>query len=81
MRGSLSLGRILGIPIQLHASWVLIAILVTWSLASGYFPQENPGWSTATYWVVGGVASLLFFGSVLIGLASLLAGVTHGCPY
>ena len=29
VRGSLSLGRILGIPIRLHFSWFLIAALVT----------------------------------------------------
>jgi Zn-dependent protease len=66
MRGSLSLGRILGIPIRLNASWFLIAILVTWTLATGYFPQENPGWTPTTYWVVGAIASLLLFASVLL---------------
>jgi len=66
MRGSFSLGKILGIPIQLHMSWFLVAILVTWSLASGYFPQEYSGWSTTAYWVVGAVAAVLFFASVLL---------------
>jgi Zn-dependent protease/predicted transcriptional regulator len=66
MRGSLSLGKILGIPIRLHASWFLIAILVTWTLAAGYFPQENPGWTPASYWIVGAIASLLLFASVLL---------------
>jgi Zn-dependent protease/predicted transcriptional regulator len=60
------LGKILGIPIQLHASWFLIAVLITWSLAVGFFPQQYPGWSVAAYWLVGGFASLLFFASVLI---------------
>jgi len=66
MRGSLKLGRILGIPIRLHVSWFLIAILVTWTLAAGYFPQENPGWTPATYWIVGAIATLLLFASVLL---------------
>jgi Zn-dependent protease/predicted transcriptional regulator len=66
MRGSLYLGKILGIPIRLHLSWFIIAILVTWTLASGYFPQENPGWASTTYWIVGGVASILLFASVLL---------------
>ena len=66
MKGSLSLGKILGIPIRLHFSWFLIAGLLTWSLASGYFPQSNPGWSSSTYWIVGGLASLLLFASVLL---------------
>ena len=66
MKGSIRLGRILGIPIQLHASWFLVALLITWSLAVGYFPQTNPGWSVGTYWIVGAFASVLFFASVLL---------------
>jgi Zn-dependent protease/CBS domain-containing protein len=66
MKGSFSLGKIIGIPIRLHVSWFLIAVLITWTLAAGYFPQEYPGWSTLTYWVIGAVTSILFFASVLI---------------
>lgn len=66
MRGSITLTKILGIPIRLHSSWFLIAALVTWSLASGYFPQEYPGWATAVYWAVGAVTAVLFFASVLL---------------
>ena len=66
MRGSLTLGRILGVPIRLHSSWFLVAALITWSLASGYFPQEYPGWTTMTYWIVGAVTAVLYFASVLL---------------
>jgi Zn-dependent protease/predicted transcriptional regulator len=66
MRGSLNLGKILGIPIRLHASWFLIAVLITWTLAAGYFPMQYPGWSAGTYWLVGAVTSIFFFLSVLI---------------
>jgi Zn-dependent protease/CBS domain-containing protein len=66
MRGSLKIGKILGIPIQLHVSWFLIAVLITWTLAAGFFPQEYPGWSAGTYWLVGAVTAILFFASVLI---------------
>jgi Zn-dependent protease len=44
----------------------LIAVLVTWSLAGSYFPQQYPGWAAATYWVVGAATAILFFGSVLL---------------
>jgi Zn-dependent protease/CBS domain-containing protein len=66
MRGSIHLGTILGIPIRLHSSWFLIAALITWTLATGYFPSEYPGWTAATYWLVGVFAALLFFASVLV---------------
>lgn len=66
MEASVRLGRIRGIPIGLHTSWFLIFGLVTWSLATGYFPVEYPSLSVVAYWVLGAVTSLLFFGSVLI---------------
>ena len=81
MRASLSLGRILGIPIRLHVSWFLIAALITWSLAAGYFPQTNPGWNSLTYLVVGAVASLLFFASVLLHeLGHSVLALREGVP-
>lgn len=66
MKGSVDLGKILGIPIRLHVSWFLIAGLITWSLAVGFFPQAYPGWETTTYWLVGLMAAILFFVSVLL---------------
>jgi Zn-dependent protease/predicted transcriptional regulator len=66
MRTSILIGKIKGIPIQLHISWFLIAILIAWSLAGGYFPRAYPGWSQSTYWLVGAITAILFFTSVLL---------------
>jgi Zn-dependent protease len=66
MEARVKLGKVWGIPIGLHPSWFLIFGLVTWSLAMGFFPQEYPQLSTAAYWLLGVVTSLLFFGSVLV---------------
>lgn len=63
-RPGLKIGRILGIPIYLHASWVIIFSLITFSLAM-QFTQEHPHWSSTQHWAVGILTSLLFFGSVL----------------
>jgi Zn-dependent protease/predicted transcriptional regulator len=63
-RPGLKIGRILGIPIYLHASWVIIFFLITFSLAM-QFTQEHPHWSATQHWTVGIVTSLLFFASVL----------------
>src|SRR5688572_28370134 len=60
------IGRILGIPIKVHVSWFLIFGFVTRSLATGYLPESIPGLSVPRYWMMGGVASLLLFGSVLL---------------
>jgi Zn-dependent protease len=63
--GSIRLGRIMGISIELHLSWLVIAFLVTYSLAESQFPRDYPGWGTGLYWLVGALTSVLFLGSVL----------------
>jgi Zn-dependent protease/predicted transcriptional regulator len=60
----LRIGRILGIPIYVHASWVIIFVLITMSLAM-QFTQEHPQWTVTQHWAVGIATSLLFFASVL----------------
>jgi len=65
MNANIKLGKIMGIPIGLNASWFLIFALITWSLATGYFPQEYPSMSTTAYLLLALVTSILFFGSVL----------------
>lgn len=59
-------GRIGGIDIAIHPSWLVIFFLVTFSLAESVFPSEFRGWSTGLYWGIGAVTALLFFGSVLV---------------
>jgi Zn-dependent protease/predicted transcriptional regulator len=58
------IGRILGIPIYLDFSWILIFSLVTW-LISTQFGSQYPHWSEAAQWGTGILTSLLFFTSVL----------------
>jgi Zn-dependent protease len=58
------IARILGIPIYLDASWLLIFGLITYKLAMD-FRQLHPQWSPTQHWAVGILASLLLFGSVL----------------
>jgi Zn-dependent protease/CBS domain-containing protein len=60
------IGRALGIPIHVHASWFAVFFFVTWSLATGYLPDTLPGLSVSRYWGMGGIAALLLFLSVLL---------------
>ena len=65
IRGSgLRIGRILGIPIYLHSTWVFIFAAITYIIAS-QFKQEHPLWTDTQHWTVGVLTSLLFFASVL----------------
>jgi Zn-dependent protease/CBS domain-containing protein len=65
-RGSLVLGTIRGIPIRIHFTWLIIFGLLSWSLASGYFPQHYPDLPITAYWIKGIIAALFLFGSVLV---------------
>lgn len=65
-RQNIPLGKILGISIGLDYSWFVVFILMTWTLAIGYYPVEFPGWSSPQYWVVGGMTAVLFFACVLL---------------
>lgn len=50
-----------GIKIGIDISWFFIAILLTWTLADGYFPYYYPGFTSATYWVMGFIGMLGLF--------------------
>lgn len=81
MPGSLRIGSIAGIDISLHFSWLIIVVLLTWSLATGWFARLYPGWTQAAYWVISGFASLLLFCSVLAHeLAHALVARARGLP-
>lgn len=81
MDGSFTIGRIFGIPLKLHISWFIVLVLITVTLALGYFPDQFPDWSTTTYWVVGLITSILFFTSVLIHeLGHSLVALRDGVP-
>jgi len=58
------LGRVFGIPIYIHASWFLIFLLITLSLAT-QFRSLHPKWSPAQHWTLGIITSVLFFASVI----------------
>jgi Zn-dependent protease/predicted transcriptional regulator len=61
----IDLFKVAGIQIAIDYSWIVIFLLVFWSLSAGYFPHECPGYGWGQYLVVGAVATLLFFASVV----------------
>ena len=63
---SIDLLRIAGVQIEIDHPWLVIFFLVLWSLSAGYFPQNYPGQRTFDYWIVGLVATLFFFASILL---------------
>ena len=81
MKSTFRLGRIAGIEIGIHFSWFFILALVTYSLANNFFPTANPSWSPTTRWMLGLIAALLLFVSVLIHeLAHSIVAKSKGFP-
>src|SRR3954468_18464957 len=46
-----------GFDVYVDASWLLLAVLIAWSLAVGVFPEMVSGLTSATYWSMAVVAT------------------------
>jgi Zn-dependent protease len=81
MPGSFRIGRIAGIDIEINVSWLVILVLLTFSLAVSWFPATVPRQSTLIYWTLGFIAALLLFVSVLLHeLAHSFVARARGLP-
>jgi Zn-dependent protease len=63
---SLKVARLHGIDITLDPSWFLIAILIIWSLATGYFSADLPEANPATLLSFATIAMLGLFVSIVL---------------
>lgn len=76
-----ALGSLFGVEIRFDASWILFALLIAWSLASGVFPEIYGGLPQSSYWgmalatVVGVALSI-----ILHELGHTLVGRSFGVP-
>lgn len=79
MRGTWRIAKIFGIDVNIDSSWLVIFVLITWTLAGSYFPDQYPGWDSWLHWTVGVATSILFFASVLAHeLAHSLVAISQG---
>jgi Zn-dependent protease len=65
METSIRLGSIRGIEIGVNWSWLVVFALIVWTLATGIFPDQNPGLSDVAYALMAVVAAVTFFASLL----------------
>ena len=80
-RSRIQLGRLFGIPFKIDASWLLIFVWVTWSMGASYIPDRYPDLGATATWLLAGLATLLFFGSVVLHeLGHALVARRHGTP-
>lgn len=61
----ITLFRLFGFAVRVDAGWTVVAVLITWSLAEGFFPIQYRNLSTAAYWLMGGAGALGLFLSIV----------------
>lgn len=66
MKSSFIIGKIKGIIIEVNISWFIIFFIITYSLATSYFPVLYPDFSISTNWLLGCIITVFYFVSVLL---------------
>lgn len=61
----LTLFRLFGFGVRLDISWLILALLVIWTLAEGLFPQQYPELSRFIHWVMGILGAVGLFVSII----------------
>lgn len=78
---SVRIFRLFGFEVKIDPSWLILAVLITWSLARGLFPAYYEGLSPAAYWWMGVAGTLgLFFAIVFHELSHSLLARRRGLP-
>lgn len=54
-----------GFQVTLDPSWFLLALLITWTLAAGLFPNDYPDLETPVYWWMGVAGAIGVFFSII----------------
>ena len=60
------IGRVGGIDVVVDYSWFVVFFLLTYSMAEASFPESYQGYSRLQYWLMGVIATVLIFISILV---------------
>lgn len=60
-----TLFRLFGFEVGIDPTWIILAILVAWSLSTGYFPFYYRNLSTEAYWIMGIIGAVGLFLSII----------------
>ena len=61
----IKLFKLFGFEVRIDLSWVIIAVLIVWSLAIGFFPSRYKNLSVQTYWLMGVAGAVGLFLSII----------------
>ncbi len=80
MKSHVKLGRVFGVELGLHFSWIVIALLITFSLAA-HFHMVNRQWSETTTWAAAILTGVLFFAGLFAHeLSHAIVAKSRGLP-
>jgi Zn-dependent protease len=80
MKSQIKLGTVLGVELGLHYSWLVIALLITFSLAA-QFHAVNHDWSDAVVWSTAIITGVLFFACLFAHeLSHAVVAKAYGIP-
>ncbi len=72
---------LLGFKVYIDLSWIIIAVLIVWSLSRGVFPVLYEGFSSSVYWWMGVWGAVGLFASVIFHeLSHSLVARRFGLP-
>ena len=60
------IGRVGGIDVVVDYSWFIVFFLLIYSMAETSFPESYQGYSRLQYWLMGVIATVLIFTSILV---------------
>ena len=74
------MGKIIGIPIKIHCSWIFVYLFITFLLGN-QFGQFYPAWTVLGRWSLALLIAVLFFASLLAHeLSHSVVAVHKGVP-
>jgi Zn-dependent protease/CBS domain-containing protein len=77
----ITLFKLLGFEVKIDSSWILLAVLITWSLATGVFPAYFEDMPASNYWAMGVAGALgLFLSIIFHELSHSLVARRFGIP-
>jgi Zn-dependent protease/predicted transcriptional regulator len=76
----IKIGTVFGVELGLHYSWIVLAVLIAFSLAS-HFRAVNRDWTESVIWASALLTSVLFFGAIIVHeLSHAMIAKMRGLP-